>query len=103
MFRALWKPLSQHFNGMRGVRLQKGLQLFPEITSKFFSKASITKFNWADENKKSKWYGTDQEYVLLSADQEGPEAVAVGSLCYALLKSLIHGGAKSDSSGSEMQ
>ena len=31
------------FNSMTGVRLQKGLQLFPEITSKFFSKASITK------------------------------------------------------------
>ena len=41
--------------------------------------------------------------MLLAADQEGPEAVAVSSLCYALLESLIHGGAKSGSSESETQ
>ena len=79
-------------NNMTGVRLQKGLQEFPEITSKFFSKASIKKWNWAEGQGNSKWYGKVQSYVLLSADQGDPEAVAVSSLCYALLEELIHAG-----------
>jgi len=76
-----------------GVGLRQGMDKFPAITSKFFSKVSTTQVNQAATvgAQGGTWYDKQQEYVLISADHQDAEAVAVSRLVYSLLKDLING------------
>merc|ERR1719482_2238674 len=67
--------VTQLMNASTGMALQQRTDQFPTIVSIFFS-------------TKDK----DQEYVLISSDQDDPEAVAASRLTYALLGDLIKGG-----------
>ena len=58
------------------VTLQKGTDESHAITSKFFPKASIKQIHGGAQAA-STWYDKHQEYVLISAEKEDPEAAAV--------------------------